>query len=593
MSSVTVTPIGRLKEKFSLDRSWLLFVTQLTGISSLVAQYISVTVLTYILGNSLEQYIVGTGLVFLGMAIGTWLQKRVRPGSEPTVFVLVELFLGITTAFAPFFLLWMYAHLETSFDYARVLYMIIPGVVIAMEIPMYARINEMRTSSLGENLSQSWGGDYLGGAIGSIVWLLMLRMFIPLHHASIVIGAFNIIVALCSIVYFRHRGMFRRRHTTVWVSLLTVGCMTFMTFGTANVSAWTNAVGQHLYDDPIEFAITTKYQNIVLTKGVHPTNHSDHNWQLWLNGNKQFSSVDEPIYHELLVHPAMNLAARHERVLILGGGDGLALREILKYDDVKQVTMVDLDPEMIKFASSHPAMTRLNENAFADARVSTELPGVVDTGQTQKIVVATDQTQTLECNEVVNERGETSSECVRIPVVEEIATVNVFNIDADKFFDAPSEPWDVVIVDLPDPNSIELAKLYSVEFYTKIRKAMSPDGVVVVQATSPYHAKEAFLCILRTLSAAGLSTLPYHENVPSFGDWGWVMGSPTLSEDELRHRAETLNDFGVETRMVDAGVLHRALIFNKGSLSSENSRVSTLLDPVIFQFYEVQGWQIE
>lgn len=599
MSTETISPASRIYAEADPDRRKRLEVRTvritmmlLTGIASLIHEYVLGTVFTYLLGSAVEQITVTIGVMFAAMWVGVLLQRRIQRGLAET-FVALELILGLLGAFAPIILQWSFAELNTSFGLIKYAYMIIPGIAVGMEIPLIMRLNERFEKNLGSNIAQTWGWDYIGGAIGVIGWVILLRRLMPLYHISFLVGACNITVVLIAVWFFNRNGMFEFRISRYVYRVLAVASVAVMIFGFTNVQAWNAAVGQRLYDDPIAYAMTSKYQNIVLTKGPHPTNPSDNNWQLWLNGNKQFSSLDEAIYHEYLVHPAMNLAAARSRVLILGGGDGMALREVLKYDDVEEVTLVDLDAEMIEFARTHPVMTDLNQGAFSDARVSAAPAPITDTGETRNILMETDQTEQVDCNEVVTPEGARTSQCVAVPVTEQIATVSIFTIDADRFLSTPAEPWDVVIVDLPDPSSIELSKLYSVEFYTRVREVLSPDGIVVVQSTSPYHSKETFLCIIRSMSAAGLATVPYHDNVPSFGDWGWNLGSPSLTEAELYQRANELDTFGVETREVEASGLQRALIFNRGWLDSSNDRVSTLMEPLVFQLYVEEGWKVE
>lgn len=375
--------------------------------------------------------------------------------------------------------------------------------------------------------------------------------------------------------------------------MLTLTVTAITLFGWTSVNDWSKLINQKLYDDPIIFEASTPYQQITMTEGQHPTNPYDSNYELYLNGNKQFSSVDEHIYHELLVHPAMSAAASRKNVLVLGGGDGLAMREILKYPDVEHVTLVDLDPAMIEIARTNPVLTQLNEGSFDDARVNVDISeGVIDTGQTRDVIVDTNQADSTECSIVSNGENGTRSECTTLQRTESIGSVDIYTVDADTFVSTASGPWDVVIVDLPDPNSVELAKLYSAEFYGKIRQNMSIDGIVVVQSTSPYHAKETFLCILRTMSAAGFGVTPYHANVPSFGDWGWIIGSPSLSDQRMRESLEQV-EFTVDTQEIDTQVLRSALTFNKTSLVSQNSSISTLMNPTIFQYYDYEGWKSE
>ena len=282
----------------------------------------------------------------------------------------------------------------------------------------------------------------------------------------------------------------------------------------------------------------------------------------------------------------------NKRVLVLGGGDGMVAREVLKYDDVDSITLADLDPEMIEFARDNPVMAKLNNNSFKDARVSAGVSeGVVDTGDTQDVLVETGGADKVECKEIAH--GATQSACTTKPDTEKVATVNVFTVDADRFITDHAGLYDVVIVDLPDPSSVELAKLYGVEFYTKVKQVLSPDGMAVVQSTSPYHAKETFLTIQRSMTAAGLNTLPYHDNVPSFGDWGWIMGSPTLPQETLYQRADALEEFDVPTREIEGDNMRRALIFNQGWLKSAYTDVSTAMDPVVYQRYAFDAWKTD
>ena len=193
-------------------------------------------------------------------------------------------------------------------------------------------------------------------------------------------------------------------------------------------------------------------------------------FQLFLNGNLQFSSTDEYRYHEALVHPAMLLSNNPKRVLVLGGGDGLAIREILKYPSVERITLVDLDPEMTKLSSRFPLLAQLNGRAFEDPRV-----------------------------QVVNE-------------------------DAFIWVEETKEPaYDAAIIDFPDPNTFALGKLYTTRFYRLLRSRLTWNAAVTVQSTSPMFARNSYWCIIRTLEAAGFIVRPYYTAVPSFGLWGFAL----------------------------------------------------------------------
>jgi spermidine synthase len=211
-------------------------------------------------------------------------------------------------------------------------------------------------------------------------------------------------------------------------------------------------------------AVTTPYQRLVITRWKDDL-------RLYINGNLQFSSRDEHRYHEALVHPALQSLPWARSVLILGGGDGLALREVLRYDNVKNVTIVDLDPEMTSLFSTSSPLVALNHGSFHDPRV------------------------------------------------------RLINADAARWIEDDVGSYDVAYVDFPDPSTFALGKLYSVPFYALVRKHVAAHGLVVVQATSPYFAPHAYWSIEATLREAGYTTYPYHTYVPSFGEWGFILAS--------------------------------------------------------------------
>ena len=193
--------------------------------------------------------------------------------------------------------------------------------------------------------------------------------------------------------------------------------------------------------------------------------------QLFLDGNLQFSSLDEYRYHEALVHPGLASVADPRRVLVLGGGDGMAVREILKDDRVRAVTLVDLDPLMTEIFRDHEAVAALNGYALRSPRVE------------------------------------------------------VVNADAFVWLESDTTRYDFIVVDFPDPRTYSLGKLYTITFYRRLRERLSPGGVAALQSTSPLVSRQAFWCIVETIRAAGLHARPYHAPVPTFGEWGYVLAS--------------------------------------------------------------------
>ncbi len=270
------------------------------------------------------------------------------------------------------------------------------------------------------------------------------------------------------------------------------------------------------YRDTVIYSRSTKYQRLVLTK-----DHDD--LRLFLNGNLQFSSKDEYRYHEALVHVGLSSIRDAKNVLVLGGGDGLAIREILKYPSVQSVKLVDLDPDMTKLFRGHEALSKLNNFAL-------------------------------------------SSEKVRI-----------INEDAFIWLKDNVEKFDFIVIDLPDPSNFSVGKLYTNSFYHLVNQAMNPDGVVVVQSTSPYVAKKSFWCVDATMKSAGFMTTPYHVYVPAFGDWGYIMGT--------HHTFVPPTEFPVGLKFVNADVVKSMLVFPDDMLV-KSSVVNKLNNQILVSYFD-------
>lgn len=539
----------------------------MTGACGLVAEYVLCTVATYILGNSIEQFSVVIAVMMVMMGIGGWLQKFMSDQKLIEKFIYIEISLAVLSGFAPMAIYTGYAFLPNHFLLIHYVFVMAIGLLIGFEIPVVMRINELYSDSLKSNVACVSFADYTGAFVGALVWAyIFIRMF-PITEIGFMVGGLNLGVAVLTLSYFLFKGKVKNRKFTLVIILLAFAALFY---GYYNNRGWNVKLQQYLYEDKILFSKTTMYQHIVLTE-----NRQINDKRLYINGNLQLSSLDEAIYHEQLVHPVMNLVPDYSHVLILGGGDGMALREVLKYD-VKTVTLVDLDREMTRLFSTNPELTKLNNNAFRDARVRVLEPKGI----------------TLEgWKPIYMETGKEDAE--QREIVEEIALVQIFNLDADKFLTEVRGKWNVIIVDLPDPSCIELTKLYSQEFYYKLRNNLTEHGMIVIQSTSPYHAKEAYLCIDRTVKAAGFSTLLYHDNVPSFGDWGWIMAwKPSLAREVIEEKIAEL-DFPVQTAYLTPDVFRKARVFGKGWLHTDSKRVNTLMHPVLLEEYVYAGWLVE
>ena len=542
-----------------------------TGAAGFIFECILSTVASYILGNSIEQFSVTIALMMFMMGVAGWWQSTLRDEHLIEKFLAVEASLALLGGFAPIAVYGAYATMEAHFALVQYFFVTAIGFLIGLEIPLVLRINRRFAPQLKSNIAAVFSTDYVGAFIGALVWAFVLLRYFPLTETSFLAAGLNFLVAALTYAYFTWTGAVGRKALAFGVVALTAGALAF---GYANNRDWSRLFEQRFYDRPIVVSETTRYQHIVMTASVDPLDY-----RLFLNGNLQFSSRDERIYHELLVHPAVALAENPRRALILGGGDGLGMRELLKHPEIREAMLVDIDPAMIELAREHPVLNELNGGALRDARVTVAPEGIAEPTELEAPVYEYSS---------LKRQG-------RGYGVEEAARVTVYTVDADRMAERLPAGLDVVILDLPDPNTVELAKLYSLEFYLKLRRLLSPGAVMAVQSTSPYHAKESFLCIRRTLEAAGFATLPYHDNVPSFGDWGWLLAwEPERRPGDLRRAAREIGGFGLEAddlTYLTPEVFQAALAFGKGALASQHDEPNRLMQPILLRFYLEESWK--
>lgn len=540
-----------------------------TGASGLVNEYVLATITTYILGNSIEQFSLVIASMMLMMGIAGFVQSRMSDNNLIYKFVGVEVVMAILGGFAPLAIYGAFAYFEYNFTVVHYFFVLGVGFLIGFEIPIVMRIINEQKINLKTNLAIVYAMDYVGAFIGAIIWVKVLLKYYPLTEISFIVAGFNFAIALITVFYFIYTGVIKHRVTTSLVMFITVAILVVGYLNNRDISA---LFEQRFYDDPIILKTTTKYQHIVLTE-----NKALGDVRLYINGNTQFSSLDEKRYHDLLVHPVMSLIEQPQHALILGGGDGLALREVLKYKSLKSITLVDLDPDMVKLASQNKKLRELNNNAFHDARLHVSAPGNVKTVNVQGIYLESEDSIT----------NKTESEWV--------ATVDVYTIDADQFIRSKNKKvWDVVIIDFPDPSSVELSKLYSKQFYHTLRRHLSNDAYISIQSTSPYHSKESFLAIGNTLKSAGFKILPYRQNIPSFGDWGfhlaWTSG---VSEKSIKNNLKNVKKFTVNTNYVTPELMLASFAFGKGELTSKTNCVNTVMFPCLLTNYTNYSWQVD
>ncbi len=536
-----------------------------SGACGIILEYIQASLASMILGNAFEQWAMVIGLMMFWMGFGSLIQARIPKKGLVFAFIGIEIALALAGGYSPTLTYLSYGY---TAHYSLVLYFFVSviGILIGLEIPVIIRINNDFSRELSTNLGNILSADYIGSLAGALIYVFLLLRFFPITEAAFLTAGMNFSLALITFLYFTRKGIIKSNF--ILMTIMAVTCAAVI-YGYLHNREWQITNEQALYDDPIIYSKTSQYQHIVLTH-FKPLDEI----RLFLNGNLQLCSTDEARYHEPLVHPAMALARSHKQVLVLGGGDGCALREILKYPDVDKITLVDLDPAMTALAATHPLLSRLNNHAFDNAKLTTLTGQGITPGPFRQIYQ----------NTGTRKRDRTTRR---------VAQVRVMNLDADKFLEQAKGEWDVIIVDMPDPSTPELTKLYSKEFYLKVRCRLAQGGMAAVQSTSPYLARESFLCIGRTLAAAGFSILPFHENVPSFGDWGWYLC--TRGDDnhiQLTQQIANL-EFTVPTRFLTPEVFRRQLVFGKGMDKSPHTEINTLLFPVLLSYYNHESWLLE
>lgn len=539
-------------------RAAVYLMTFIMGGCGIAYEYTFSKLSSDLMGNSVHQWAITIGLMMFFMGIGSDLQKHIEDKGIFDKFIIFEIMLAVIGAFGPVLLLYVFGVSREHYVLVQYGSIVSVGFLIGLEIPILSRINEEFAPELKVNLGGILRMDYVGAFAGALAWVFILPRFFSLTQMSFVLGIFNLICAMLALIYFSRLA--ERRNLLASITLI---CLAALSYGLYKAPAWTSHAEQRLFQDPVIFSSTTRYQHIVLTQS------SKGHLYCYINGNTQFSSFDEHIYHEMLVIPAMEIASSHDKVLILGGGDGLALREVLKYPDVKEVTLVDLDPKMTELARDNEAMAKLNNYSLRDAKVN-----IVENGALKEI----EGTQTITVPDRTNwfAKGESP-----------VAEISLVNLDASLFIDQITGSYDVIIIDFPDPNNLELSKLYSRGFYQRVRQKLDRDGIIVQQSTSPVYSREAFLCIGRTIEAAGFHTLPFHENVPTFGEWGFWVGvrNDHPRGNYMKASLEGVQEIAVSTRYTTPDIIRSSLVFGKGSLETKETEINTIVRNVIFRYY--------
>ncbi len=485
--------------------------------SGLVYELVSGTLASYVLGDSVTQFSLVIGLYLFAMGVGSYLSQFLE-GRLIERFIEIELGVAIVGGLSAPILFRTYA-MQGAFKPLLYVMVLMTGTLVGLEIPLLLRLLKF-TLDMKELVARVLTLDYVGALVASLLFPTVLLPHLGMHQTSLFFGFLNAVVAFGTTFLFpieRSRLVRLRIECVLVATVLAAG---FFVVG----RVVDKSEGQY-FGAPIVFTAQSPYQRVVITQSPRQT-------RLFLNGQLQFSSDDEYRYHEVLVHPAIGALGRDPRsVLVLGGGDGLAVRELLRYPSIERIVLVDLDPLVTDAFRTLPIGRKLNLDSLSDGRVT------------------------------------------------------VKNMDAYKFLEEPGPAFDLALIDFPDPGNYAVGKLYTESFYLLLRERLGVRGVAVVQATSPQYARESFWCIAHTMEAAGFVTAPFHVYVPSFGEWGFVLaGAEGMSAPtELRVDPSSL-------RYLDASLLPSLFAFPK-DLGKIESPVHRLNDQALVAIY-TREWAV-
>ncbi len=497
-----------------------------TGLSGIVAEYILSTLASYFLGDSVLQFTMIVSVMLFSMGLGSRVSKSMEKNLLQK-FIYIEFALSILVAFSS---LIAYSASAYTIYTGIIIYSlsIVIGLMIGMEIPLVIRINQ-EFQNLRMNISTVMEKDYYGSLAGGLFFAFVGLPYLGLTYTPIILGLvnFSVAIVLIFILWKKLKNKVKRRISSLAIILSVVLISGFF------VSQPIIKYGeQKKYKDKVIYSKQSRYQKIVVTQWKN-------DYWLYINGNQQLSTFDEQMYHEPLVHPALKLSKTPYNILILGGGDGCAVREVLKHEKVKNITLVDLDPVMTNLGKEHPIFVKMNKDALSNNKV------------------------------------------------------HILNKDGYKYIEDTNEYFDVIIIDLPDPKSVELSRLYSYEFYIKCYKHLRQNGVIITQAGSPYFAPQAFKCIQETIKEAGFSTIAMHNQVVTLGEWGWVLGAKNISTEDLREHMQNLSFNDIETKWINKEAMMLITSFGKDFFKQGNQiEVNKIHHPILYKYYLNGTWEM-
>lgn len=492
---------------------WLLLISILViATCGIIYELIAGTLASYLLGDSVTQFSTIIGTYLCSMGVGSYLAKYIKKNLTGA-FVTIEILIGVIGGCSSLLLFFSFNHIE---HFRILLYFLIglTGILVGAEIPLVMRLLQ-KEIEFSELISRVFSFDYIGALVASVLFPLWFVPKLGIEKTSLFFGILNILVAIFTLYKLTDYRRNKLLHFACYISLS--GLILLFVFS----HKINKQIEQEQYGERIILTSQSPYQKITITE-------SHGHLRLFLNGNLQFSTMDEYRYHESLVHPVCQYSRQLKHILILGGGDGMALREFLKYPEIESAILVDLDQKMTGLFTTHPVLRELNAKSFSNPKAT------------------------------------------------------IVNADAFQWLRQNHDSFDAICVDFPDPSNFSLGKLYTTAFYLELKRHLRSEGCAVVQCTSPFVAPKSFWCIEKTIRSAGLNTMPYHTLVPSFGDWGFVLLSKNRTLNVQRH-------FASPVKYYDSSAFAGMLWFPADS-RQRNTETNNLQNQALVGYFE-EEWQ--
>ncbi|MEL6471753.1 MAG: polyamine aminopropyltransferase [Cyanobacteria bacterium J06623_4] len=541
-SHQTLTSIRSTSTALTRQQRHLLLLT--AAVSSgcgLAAELLLGTLTSYLVGAQALAYGVAVGGFLAAMGLGAYLSRFIaRPSASGQTahrtahqnahqndkrqqrqllngFFAIELALAPLVALVPLGLFALFT-LSGPVWVGLTFGTLILGTLSGMEVPLLTRLIELDKQNLSDSLAGVLALDYVGALAGSLLFPAVLLPWIGLLPSAFIIGAFPAWMVFALAQAFPQMRPWRYVGIGLAITLIAT---------TPIVLPFSAKLENKLYKAPIVWRSQSTYQRIVLTR-------FGSDLRLFLNGELQLSTIDEYRYHEALVHPAIAAATANghppKRILLLGAGDGMALREVLKWPSIEHITLIELDPAVVHLAQTQPQLVKFNQNAFNDPRVTLQYG------------------------------------------------------DAFKAIPKLSSQYDIIIADFPDPDQVTIAKLYSKGFYQQLRSRLTSNGIIVTQASSPFFAPKVIACITKTLTDTGLTARPYNVDIPSFGPWGFVIAA----QAPLNLTGLSLP---IPTQFLTSELLPTLFIMAK-DVTDTDVDINQLSNPVIVPYQSNPRWSV-